>query len=66
MPIKRYIRVSTAEHVDSPIAYHNDVRPSPYIRNCVYNTKYLNVHKIILMYLLSFSGYGFLQYGLSH
>lgn len=66
MPIKRYIRVSTAEHVDSPIAYHNDVRPFPYIRNCVYNTKYLNVHKIILMYLLSFSGYGFPQYGLSH
>lgn len=66
MPIKRYIRVSIAEHVDSPIAYRYDVMPSPYIRNCVYNTKYLNVHKIILMYLLSFSGYGFPQYGLSH
>lgn len=66
MPIKRYIRVSTAEHVDSPIAYRYDAMSSLYIRNCVYNTKYLNVHKIILMYLLSFSGYGFPQYGLSH
>lgn len=59
MLIKCYIRVLIVEYVDSFIVYYNDVRFFLYICNFVYNIKYLNVYKIILMYLLLFFGYGF-------